>query len=491
MKNIIIFGTGEIGKIAISCLKSEYNVKAVVDNDNGKWGRAVDGYIIQSPEIIRNYDCMIAVASTNYCMEIMNQLQDMGIEHSNIFLCRRYMKEGQYGCDIYPSDVQKLKGTEKSLIEFDLLNRTESICGKLKVMVFCLSYSVYTKQLIENMSKRYNDIEFSLITSAAEYEENLFPSEVRHIYCFSTMADLKAILEKLPIYDAMQFLWIETFWAYFYELIRDKTRRLNLNVGGSDFYRASSAERDYKKKLVAVADQVTAENVETVQKFKEYYIKEAGSKMGLLPFGIEVLDYIQLLRKENKNELKGKYGIPLNKIVVTCAHSAARANRHLELTDALSRLSNNIKKTIVCVFPMTYPSNVPEYVKEVDDKLKESGLDYIILTKFMDFHEMAEYAVISDIMIRVQTTDQLSSMMLEAMYAGGIVVAGSWLPYQSLRKMGISFWDVDTISDVPNILEDVVANIDAYKEKCKGNEELVRRHSSWDVLAPKWHALWE
>ena len=113
----------------------------------------------------------------------------------------------------------------------------------------------------------------------------------------------------------------------------------------------------------------------------------------------------------------------------------------------------------------------------------------MILTEFMDFQSMAQYAMISDIMLHVQTTDQLSSTMLEEMYAGSIVIAGSWLPYKSLRKKGVYFIDVDTISDIISVLSDVVTNIEQYKEKCRDNAKIIWKYSSWDELAPRWRAL--
>lgn len=493
MKEIIIFGTGEIGKSAISYLKNEYNILFLVDNDCGKWGNYVDGYIIESPKKIKNYDYNIVVASTKYRNDIVKQLWNMGVNKDKIYLYNRYLRNTKYECEIYPvdMDMQKLIGTGKKLQEYDLMNTVESSSNRLKVMIFCISYSVYAKQLIENMYKRYDDIEFSLVTTSSEYQKNIPRGFLAHIYCFSMITDLKTILDKIPMYDAMQFLWIENIWTYFAELIRSKTKQLNLNVGGSEFYRTENEDRDYKRKLIAIADKVTAETEGTVQDFASYYDRDVQDKMGLLPFGIEVLDYIKLCDKQDRNELKRKYHILVGKIVITCGHNAGEAHQHKDIIDALEKLSEPIKQKVVCVFPMTYPNGREKYISEVDDRLNESGLEYLILTDFMDFQSMAEYALISDIMIHVQTTDQLSSTMLEEMYAGSVVIAGSWLPYQSLHEMGIYFLDVDTIPNVTAVLEDVVTNIESYKKKCIGNSEIVWKHSSWDELAPKWRALWD
>lgn len=491
MQDIVIFGAGKIGKDVIVLLRNEYNILFIVDNDERKWGGGWGGYIIASPNKILNSDCSVVVASIKYGIEIANQLQNMGVSKDRIYQCQSYWTDSGYEYDIYPCDAQGVIATGKSLYEYDLLNTVESERGNAKIMIFCTFYSTYTKQLIENMSRQYDGIEFGLITRQEEYKEKIVSKKLKHIYYFQTMADLKTILEALPVYDAMQLLWIEREWSYFYELIRKKTKHLNLNVGGSDFYRSTKVERDYKRNLIKYADKVTAETVGTIQDFVSYYGSAVHGKISLLPFGIEVLDLIKLSKDKDETDIRKKYHIPLNKVVVTCGHNANMAHQHMDIIDALEKLPERIKREIVCVFPMTYPNGSDKYIGEVDTRLDETSLEHVILTDFMDFQSMAEYALISDIMIHVQTTDQLSSTMLEEMYAGSVVIAGSWLPYQSLHEMGIYFLDVDTIPDVTAVLEDVVTNIEGYKKKCVGNREIVWQHSSWDVLAPKWRALWD
>lgn len=483
MQEAVLFGIGKIGIESIPFLERDYQILFLADNDESRWGTVFKDYVIERPDKLKDYNCKVIITSTRYGVEMAEQLENMGITRDRLYFCHKYAAGDVLDFEVCPS--------EQPLIHYDLLHAEEHTTGRRKVMLFCNSYSVYTKQLIENISKRYDDIDFSLITMAKENKERIASKYLKHIYCFKTTIDLRSILEQLPVYDAMQLLWIERNWACVYKLIRNRTKKLNLNVGGSDFYRANREERDFKRKLIACADKVSAEIRGTVEEFKEYYSEETAGKMELLPFGIEVLDYIESCKKHDKNELKKKYRIPPDKVVVTCAHNAFRENRHLELIDALCKLDDRAKQEITCVFPMTYPDNMADYIREVKGRLDESGLDYVIMTEFMDFQEMAEYALISDIMIRVQTTDQLSSMMLEAMYAGGIVIAGSWLPYRPLHEMGMYFLDVDTIPEVTIVLEDVVTNIESYRKKCSGNSEIVWNHSSWDVLAPRWHALWE
>lgn len=485
--DIIVFGAGEEGKKAIPFLEKKYHILFLSDNNKEKQGAFIGNYMIKSPEEIKEHYSAVVIASTKYALEIENYLQNIGVRRERIYFCRRYSMD-EY--KIYPVMAERIENASFSLVQYDLYNTKEYETVCKKVMVFCIFYSTYTKQLIENMSKKYKDIEFSLLTKTEEYKEKVVSEKLKHIYCFQTIEDLKTILNQLPIYDAMQLLWIEPEWSYFCELIRKKAKRLNLNVGGSDFYRVGKEGRDFKRDLIAYADNITAETESTVQEFGEYYGEDAKNKTNLLPFGIEVLDWIDRIEKFPRNTIRKKYHIPFDKIVVTCGHNAIKEHQHMKIIDALETMSDKVKSQLIFVFPMTYPQKADAYINSVRDRLKESGLDHVVLTNFMDFNEMAEYALVSDIMIHVQTTDQLSSTMLEEMYAGSIVLAGKWLPYQSLHKKGMFFWDVDEICDITMILEDVVENIEKYRTKCEGNKVIVRKHSSWDELASKWYALW-
>lgn len=487
--DIIAFGTGQVGMKVLPMLEKSHHILFVADHDERKWGTTFGKYIVKSPDEIKKYDCRVVIITTRHAGEIAKQLLEMGISDGRVFFCREYQGDKSGECDVYPMVMERIPGVGFPLVQYDLCHVAECGTDRKKVLVACIFYSVYMRQVIENISKRYTDIDFSILTSDKKCCDEINSGQIKHIYYFRTMADLKNILEQLPVYDAMQFLWIENEWCYFYRLIREKTKRLNLNVGGSDFYRSSDCQRDYKRALIACADSITAETKGTVKDFEAYYKDDIRNSVGLLPFGIEVLDWID--RTKPVPTGRKKFGIPEGRIVVTCGHNANQAHQHFQITEALECLPGNVKEQCVFVFPMTYPGGQEEYIGKVKDRLAKSGLEYVVLTDFMDFQGMAEYALISDIMLHVQTTDQLSSTMLEEMYAESIVIAGKWLPYGSLHEMGLYFLDVDEIKDITDLLWDVVVNISEYKHRCRENPDIVWNHSSWDALAPKWHALWE
>lgn len=489
--NMVLFGIGAVGNRAIKVLEKDHNIVFISDNDSSKWQTMCEGYRIENPAKIKECDCDVVVTSMNYGIEIAKQLVQSGVAEDRIYFYRTNQTKNDLVYDIYPLKEEKLGITDLRLIDYDLMNRQELGTFKRKIMIFCLFYSTYAKQLIENMIKRYSDIEISILTGARDYLYEMAPNSLSHIYYFDTMNDLKTILVQLPMYDVMQLLWIEREWAYLWKIIRQHTRILNLNVGGSDFYRTSFEDRNYKRNIISCADCISAETETTISQFEAYYTDSIKSKLKLLPFGIEVLDEMKKEKGTDRYRLMDKYDILKDKIIVTCGYNANRAHQHIRMVEALERVSAEVKNQMFFLFLMTYPSAQEKYIEDVDNKLKEAKLNYKIFTEFMNFKEMAEMSVISDIMINVQRTDQLSSTMLEQMYAGNVVIAGEWLPYLSLHKMGLYFLDVDSVDGITDMLEHVVNNIAEYKNNCKGNPEIVWRHSSWDMLAPRWHELWE
>ena len=176
IRDIIIFGTGEIGKIAVHLLEKQYHILFAVDNEEIKWGNSFEGYSIKPPTEILDYDSNIVIVTTKSLLEISKQLCRLGVSLEKIFFCSIESDRNENEYAFYPLDAKNLAVTGKSLIQYDLLCEKEQRTNNKNVLIFCSFYSVYTKQLIENISKRYNDIEFSILTKA-EKTNNTIKSE--------------------------------------------------------------------------------------------------------------------------------------------------------------------------------------------------------------------------------------------------------------------------------------------------------------------------
>jgi glycosyltransferase involved in cell wall biosynthesis len=310
---------------------------------------------------------------------------------------------------------------------------------------------------------------------------------VEHIYCYNTVEELTHILDALPHYRVFQTLWVESIWAFFSKKMRKKCERLNLFIGGSDYYRASPGKLEFKRRLIEVADIIGIET-ETVRDDFIHTYPEAKDKIAMLRYGLEYIEKEEYMPP--LDERFCHWGIPEGKMVFTCAHNAVRAQRHIEMIRALNKMPDSILDKSFFVFPMTYGDSNGSYIDEVEKELEQTNLNYKIYREYMDSSEFADLISLSDLYIHVQTTDTLSTTMLEELYKGAVAVMGSWFPYDALEQRGIFYVKVDSIDELTETVTDVVEHYAEYKEKCANNRKIIHEMSSWDNMSKEWMKAW-
>lgn len=80
-KKIILFGSGNFTKRFLAQFKSQYEVYAIVDNNESKWGSILEGIKIMPPQIIEELpkeEIRIIICIKNY-VAIVQQLKQMGV----------------------------------------------------------------------------------------------------------------------------------------------------------------------------------------------------------------------------------------------------------------------------------------------------------------------------------------------------------------------------------------------------------------------------
>ena len=482
--DVILFGAGKIGMKLFPYIIKKYNIRYWIDNNSDLWGKEVCGVEISSTGILPNCnDNIFFTLSESKYPEIEEQLKNYNINPEHFFVAQFSKKEDDVM--ICPLHQDNFLLNKYELKYYDLLNKNfdkSDVCG---IVLFCSFYSSYPLILISNIKKRYK-VNITLVTRAVEYK-NVLDGLVNHIYCFDTYSDLADILHQLPRCKIFQFLWIENTWAYFYKAIRNACEQLCLFVAGSDFYRAGNVWLNKKENLISVSDGIGMEIESVRTDFLSVYPTAKG-KVSIVRYG---LDYIENCKHlPVKNEILSKMNITNDKIIVLCGHNAAKENQHKQLIDVLTKLDDKVLKQCLFIFPMTYGDTSGAYIKEITQMLEKTGLNYHVIKDYLSVQEQAELISITDIHIKVQTTDALSSMLLEVMYAGAVVITGSWLPYQPLCAKGIEYETVDSINEVAGVFTNVVNNLDVYKEKSKNNRNIIYNMSSWDIMAKKWMELW-
>lgn len=482
-ERVYLFGAGKKCREMLPILKEQYNIIGIVDNNIDRWNSEFEGLHILEPKKIWGVSEKILITTSwGYFDEIRRQLQKSGIADELIVLAEFSSRENKI--HLFPNKQEGAVTSYKDLVDYDLLGgKKDSGEG---VLLLCGFYTVYVINLINNIKKRNKDYSISLLTNSLGFKENL-REKADHIYYYETNLELDDILEKLPEYNVFQTLWIESIWAMHYQKIRKKCKRLNLFVGGSDLYRAGDKKLKLKKRLIDVSDIIGIETEAIRDDFLKVF-PEMRDRVVLFRYGIEYIEQEKFLRP--KEVIYKRWGFSSEKLIITCAHNAVPEQQHEKIISALSRMPQNIRDAAVYVFPMTYGNSDESYVDHVETMLKDTGMDYRIIRDFMPYLELAEYISISSIYINVQTTDALSTTILEEMYAGAVAVTGTWLPYMGLREKGIDFVAVDTIDDLTEIVADIITNYSEYKEKFSRNREIIYEMSSWDNMSKEWLKVW-
>lgn len=80
-----IFGAGHVGTNLLSQIREQYSIIAFLDNDKTKWGKAINGFNIYSPESIvkTDYDVIITASLAGFNL-MVEQLIDLGVPQEKI-----------------------------------------------------------------------------------------------------------------------------------------------------------------------------------------------------------------------------------------------------------------------------------------------------------------------------------------------------------------------------------------------------------------------
>ncbi|SFC94405.1 glycosyltransferase family 1 protein [Butyrivibrio sp. YAB3001] len=479
-KPIAIYGVGVIAEKVIDSLMRSFDIICVVDGNPKKAGTLWHGFLVETPDSLRGfcYD-VVVTAADKYFYEITEKLLHMGVCKKNIYRIQHQQYDQKEELLSYEYIYGGAGKTVKNLETRPVMNI---------VMIFCAFYSVYTIRLVKNVKRQHPEIKFGVFSNSERYENEL-AGMVEEFYVYHSYEELENILSEMPKYTVFQFLWIENIWVVYRNYLRSKCEKMNLCIGGSDFYKSSLTELEYKRKLIEVADRISGETDDIINDFLKVYPEKENS-IEKVNYGVDVLRTIDCVDELKVNIFKRVKTIPNDKIIITCGYNAGGSQQHGEMIRVLNMLNTEILDGLFLVFPMTYPENQNEYIEKIENELSQSRLNYKILRDFMDDDEMACLAKTTSIFLNVQKTDQLSSTMLEQMYAGSIVVTGRWLNYGMLRNNGFKFWEIENIDDLAKVLPKIVYNLDKYSEDSKHNKKLVYEMSSWEKVSYKWLNLW-
>jgi hypothetical protein len=247
-----------------------------------------------------------------------------------------------------------------------------------------------------------------------------------------------------------------------------------LSIWGSDLMGAAGVDTYSRHMEVCERAQViTLRSLGMREIFLSKFGRRFLPKIRIAKFGVALCDVIDRLdQKESRAAFCARHGIDPGKLIVCVGHSGARADRHLQIVEALAGVQG-VRERMSLVLPLTYGA-APGYLDAVRAALQQSGLQATLLTDYMSHEEVAALRQASDILIALPEQDALSGAMCETLYAGNAVITGAWLPYTEFWDAGVWIERIADIASLKDALPRVVAERASLEPRLAQNREKIR-----------------
>ena len=271
---------------------------------------------------------------------------------------------------------------------------------------------------------------------------------------------------------------IHSFEKWYIPFLNECSKPYKLTIWGSDFYREKEKYQKKKRPLYKKASIIQVET-STVQKDLIAYEPSLNDKVFACNFGVDILDEIDKYRDSDDTPLLGSEG----KIVVTCGYNGTLNQQHIRILSSISRLRSDIKEKIHLCIPVTYGLTSTTR-NSIINQLQTMDIPYSFLENRLSDDDLAKLRLESDIVINIQTTDSLSASLIQHLYAGSVLLAGDWLPYDIYDNYSLVYYPIKE-EELTNKLQDVICNIASYKEQVKFNYLKIRKFATWEAVEAK------
>lgn len=324
------------------------------------------------------------------------------------------------------------------------------------------------------------------ISNSYEYYNNIFKlNKIIYWLKFNKYLKIKYYYLKGSIVD-IQFADIQFF--YLIPFLKSTFNKIVLSFWGSDLLRLDKKQYFKLKNLIKMVDVLSFETSEFSNIFIQKIGKKHNSKMRKVRFGINLLKQIDLLSEDDISRFARQYEINQGKQVVAIGYNRGKAHQHLLAIDSI--INANVDPNLIhLVIPWTYGPNDEQYKDEIC-RLIDGKYTYSFIDNKLTDKEIASLRKVTDIMIQVQTTDVMSSSMLETLYAKNIIITGSWLPYNDIYDAGVVMNKVDEVAEVGKMLTDVLEE-HVSEDILEKNKQVIGKLYSWESCISAWIEMYK
>lgn len=296
--------------------------------------------------------------------------------------------------------------------------------------------------------------------------------------------------KKIRNYNYVHFQFISPLRYFLIDIFKYLTNsKIILSIWGSDMYRLDKWDVAAFKRACNQADRITFANPQSISYFSENFLWTKDN-LSICRFGLAPLENLAELDTD-KAGAKARLGWNANKIALTLGYNLSPMQQHLTILEVLnSEVFKEFKDNIQIILPISY-AGTAKYKDDVLTALDQLPFQYFVYDTYLQDDTIALIRMASDIMVQVQTTDQFSGSMQEHLYAQNVVITGSWLPYQTMKEMGIYFVEIDDIQGLEKKLPLVIKEYDAYYQRCIVNNDKIADLSKWDKVIDSWLELYK
>lgn len=272
-------------------------------------------------------------------------------------------------------------------------------------------------------------------------------------------------------------------------LIWKLSKKRIITFWGSDLLRAFKKDLFIYYPFLKSANTITLMTKEMTRHFNLIYNRAFKADIKTQDFGVPMYSSIsECSLNMSRQDCKCYWGIDENKIVIPIGYNGNIEQQHITLIRNLLLLPESKLQDIAIIVHFGYGGKNKEYHNQVQDILKRSKINYLLIDRFLNQQETAILRLCADAFLYGQTTDALAGSVLEYVYAGCTLIKPNWLDYSVLDELGIPYVEYNQFEEIP----DIIAALEMYEHK--DVDEIRRKlwnYNSWDVLVPQWKKLYE
>ncbi|MBI6118186.1 glycosyltransferase [Salegentibacter maritimus] len=231
---------------------------------------------------------------------------------------------------------------------------------------------------------------------------------------------------------------------------------------GSDLLRMTGVSNVfYLQNALERTSKITIQSPELGETLLTKYGRGLQNKLEYIRFPLEpkIFDEIDANRNDYKKlrDFKIKYTIPLDKKIIAVGHNAFRENNHLKIIGIIEKLPSKYLEDVVVLLHLSYGGN-ESYKNQLKNLSCQTNIKIVVVEEYLDKSEIALLRLITDILIQMPISDALSAAVTEVLYAKGMVVSGSWLPYGFFQRNNIKLFEVESFNNLKIKLEELLDN---------------------------------